>query len=672
MKLIGLLMVKNESAILERCLEHLIPHVDAVYLLDTGSTDNTLAVARRVLTQINEKPFLLEESPFETFGKSRTRSFQGAQRFVEEMKWDPYTSYVIAIDADMVLCPSASFRDYPLTKNGYTMVQANGHLRYDNTRIMKCAYPWTCIGATHEYWSGEGTSKIPYEVCWIDDRNDGGCKSDKFERDIRLLNSDIEENPKNDRAHYYLGQSLKDSGKWKEAIPFFEKRIELGGWQEEVHYAHYQIGKCYELLNKPVEMEYWMNRAYEYYPKKAEPIYHLTRYFREKSQHYKAYHYYLKGKDIPFPEDCLLFLEENVYKGLFEYEATILDCYVLRTRQESLERLIRYINQNVPFYRENVFDNMVYYVESLVPSDSKTYKGKYSRLLFPDINEYRASSCSVIRNPDSLQKSKYIMNVRYVNYEIDGKGSYIMSSSDPNETNVPVRTKNAMVELNNDGEPIHTVTLMTEEYERKESHIQGLEDIRLFYLNNTLHALASCKDIVSDGRIVMTHGKYNIDTHTITDLIVVDSPKGSTVEKNWTIIPESLITEKQFKVIYSWHPLEIGTVYENKLILYKKHDTPEIFKHCRGSTPLILYNNSYWCVLHIVKYSTPRIYSHMVVQLDLEFKIVQYTIPFSFRRNRIEYCIGFDIEKDTALFFFSENDSTPGKIQISLSNLKWI
>ena len=96
---------------------------------------------------------------------------------------------------------------------------------------------------------------------YIDDKNDGGCKSDKFERDVYLLRADVADNPKNDRAHYYLGQSLKDLGKFEEAIEMFMKRIELGGWFEERWYAHYQIAKCYDHMGQPYEMEAWMNRA---------------------------------------------------------------------------------------------------------------------------------------------------------------------------------------------------------------------------------------------------------------------------------------------------------------------------------------------------------------------------------------------------------------------------
>ena len=40
----------------------------------------------------------------------------------------------------------------------------------------------------------------------IDDRGDGGCKEDKFERDERLLRQGLEEEPNNGRFLFYLAQ----------------------------------------------------------------------------------------------------------------------------------------------------------------------------------------------------------------------------------------------------------------------------------------------------------------------------------------------------------------------------------------------------------------------------------------------------------------------------------
>ena len=667
-KIILMLMIKNESRIIQRCIMHAIQHVDAVCVLDTGSTDNTVEICTSVLKRTG-KPFKIGVEPFINFGKSRTASFRLAQAFCTELGWPVNTTYALAVDADMNLVVKPGFASFKLSVNGYTVIQANGHMKYHNTRIMRIGSPWKCTGATHEYWDLGGTQKIPFEIMYIDDKNDGGCKSDKFERDVRLLREEIAENPKNDRAHYYLGQSLKDLGRFDEAIEMFKRRIEIGGWVEEVHYSYYQIGKCYDHMNKPLEMELWMNKAFEFYPKKAEPLYHLTRYFRERSQHFKAYHYYLKGRDIPYPKDDVLFIENHVYEGLFHYEATILDCYVVgRSKQDSLGDLIGYINRNVPHFVQNVWDNMVYYVEPLA---GPMYRGSYTKLLMKDSEEYKASSCALLPYSNDAMR-KYVMNVRYVNYEITPGGKYIMRCPKKN-----VKTRNGRIFLNASYQPTEEVTMMTENYTRYDRNIEGLEDVRVFRHNGRLHFTASSKNATNDENIVIVCGEYDELSCKMGQTSIIASPRGSECEKNWIYVPNSAITHEAGKdamnFVYGWSPFEIGVVKNGTLMIHTTYQTCQLFTHARGSSSLVEYDGKLWGVVHYVKYVTPRIYSHSVVQFNRDtMRPEQYTLPFCFRNNRIEYCLGFDIRNDICCFAFSENDSTPGMIHVPMQNLRFL
>ena len=253
-KIILNLMIKNESKIIERCLARALAFVDAVSILDTGSTDNTVEVCNKYLEACG-KPFKVSVEPFKNFGYNRTVSFQKAQELCKELGWDASNTYTMAVDADMIIKPSPQFKDFKLTVPGYNVIQQNGNLKYYNNRFMQCAYDWKCVGATHEYWSGDPTEKIPYDVMYIDDVNDGGCKSDKYERDVRLLLEDLKTDPNNGRTHFYLAQSYKDSGKFHEAIEHYKRRIQIGGWFEEVWFSHYAIAKCYNHLNQHEEME---------------------------------------------------------------------------------------------------------------------------------------------------------------------------------------------------------------------------------------------------------------------------------------------------------------------------------------------------------------------------------------------------------------------------------
>lgn len=674
-KIILLLMIKNESKIIQRCLQHALPHVDAVAILDTGSTDNTVELCTQFLTP-RGKPFKIAVEPFKTFGYNRTVSFQNAQALCTELGWDAEKTYAMAVDADMNIQPAASFKDFQLTSNGYTVIQSNGNLKYYNTRFMKCGHPWKCVGATHEYWSGDPTSKIPNDVFYIDDKNDGGCKSDKFERDVRLLTEEVKEDPNNPRAHFYLGQSLKDLGRFKESIVHYKRRIEIGGWREEVWYSHYQIAKCYELMKDPLKMELWMNKAFQYHSTRAEPLYYLTRYFREKSDHYKSYHYYLKGRHIPYPKDDVLFIEDQVYNGMFEYENTILACYVAgKTRQDSLLDVVNYINNGTPHYIHNVWDNLHYYTE---PLTSSTYKGEYMRLPFKDFEEYKVSSCSILPYSSTDPNRRFIMNTRYVNYSIDEKGLYHMR--DPNQH---VKTRNGVTFLNESGYPTEDVKMIKEEMQSYPSNIFGLEDVRLFWQNGRLRFSASSKNIVNNGHIVIAVGDYIPDQQRITNVSVVHGPYTSECEKNWIAVPSTSLThieaaKGKLNFIYGWGPMEIGAVKQlpdgkQKLEIHTKYTTPHIFNRFRGSSPLCEYNGALYCVVHFVKYASTRHYYHSVIRFNRDtLRPEAYALPFSFCDPKIEYCVGFHIKDGLCWFVFSRNDCDPSMIRAPLANLRML
>lgn len=683
-RIILLLMIKNESRIIERCLSHAVPYVDAVALLDTGSTDNTVALAEAFLAN-TKKPFRLETEPFKNFGHNRTVSFQVAQRLCESLSWDPDQTYALAVDADMVIRPQPAFFQYPLHTNGYNMIQENGSMKYYNTRLMKCGHPWKCVGATHEYWSGDPTEKIPYEVFHIDDKNDGGCKSDKFERDVRLLQEDLKADPKNGRTHFYLGQSLKDLGRFDEAIEMFKKRIELGGWAEEVWYSHLQIGRCYDHKGDEHMMEYWMNKAHAFRPTRAEPLYHLTKKFRETSQHWKAYHYYLKGRNIRYPDD-VLFIQSDVYNGLFEYEASILRCYVHPSPHEKLDsqiEVIKYLN-TYTHHLENTFSNLSFYCPPLI---GPVYDGQYTPLLIPphgskdNPDEYQPSSCSIVPIPNSQnQDATYYLNARLVNYWIDSAGCYHMRSADGK-----VKTKNAIIPLNKDYRPLALPRVLEEEYQRHESNIEGLEDMRLFYYDDKLHFVASSKDISPMGKVVITMGEYDPIHAKASKVKVLEPPRPSGCEKNWITVPNKYlehVPEARGRVnyVFGWNPIQIGSIipeeadtYSGKLHIYTVQQTPTSWRHYRGSSPLVEYHDKLYCIVHHVKYDArPRQYLHALVEFTKEMRAVRYTPFFCMRKTAIEYAIGLEIKGETVTIFFSENDSTPGMVQVAFNKLRWM
>lgn len=645
-------MIKNEEKIIERCLKNALQITDAICVTDTGSTDNTCNKVEEIFKTLHV-PCKLYHDTWKNFGHNRSNSFNNTVDFCNELGWDLTTTYGILLDGDMILKP-INFNKEMLSSNGYKIIQKNSSLEYYNTRFIKLSHSWKCVGVTHEYWDGAQTDTLTKEVIYIDDIGDGGAKHDKFDRDIRLLTQGLIDEPDNVRYVFYLAQTLKDTGKFKESIKMYKKRISMGGWYEEVWYSHYMIGKCWLYLKNEEKFEAWMNRAYKYRRERAEPIYELTKYFREVGQQIKAYHYYHIGTKICFPKNDLLFIENNVYdKYLFDYELSILHYYVYpNDRLSGLKQSINYLNK-YSHNEDNVYSNIDFYMFRMLDIGEKIELNQET------YSDFIPTSTALIKYNDEI-----IANVRYVNYRIQPDGSYMMSLNNVLSRTETVRTKNALLKLNSRFEPDSNLTFMYEKIDSrlsKETNILGLEDIRLFEQDNKLKCISTSREFSTNSTNSIVIADYNLETNIIENGVIIESPNPEECEKNWIPIDN--------KIIYKWFPLQLGKIENNKLSINTTIQTPPIFKHLRGSSNVVKYNNQYWTVTHGVKYSTPRKYYHIIVVLDEEYKINKYTVPFYFDTYTIEYSLGLLIENNILYITASRNDSKPIIVKINMKNI---
>jgi glycosyltransferase involved in cell wall biosynthesis len=639
-----ILMVRNEERILKRCLEAALDAVEAVCIHDTGSTDATKTIATEFLA---DHPGCLTESVWSDFGTNRTNSFRAAKEFVLSKGWDPKETYGLLLDGDMVFNPG-TLKDTPLTETGYTILQIAGALEYPNCRLVRFDHDWVCRGVTHEYWDGP-TSPLPKSVCWIDDRNDGGCKSDKFTRDARLLEQGLLDDPTNVRYMFYLAQTYHSLGRFKESIAMYTKRHEAGGWDEERWFSLYMIAQCHQALKDPIEFEAWMLRAHAFRPTRAEPLYKLTKYFRETSQHYKAYAYCMQGRSIPQPGDSL-FVETDVYSGLFDYEKTILDFYVGR-HDEGLAGSMAYLLKRKDFLT-NVYQNMGFYVK---PIGTPIRNHPIDRAAAG--SDFHPTSVSM-----TTHKFNPVQAVRFVNYIIDQRdGSYTMKEG-TYSTSHNVRTKTVLV----NGELAGVLDDSTIGLPKRDTHIRGLEDLRIYTDKaGDLRFLASSWEYSE--KIRQIAGRIDPLTLQVRDGRVLESPQNAECEKNWIPIPDT------DSIIYRWSPLEIGHLEGSRLVIDSTQTTPWFFQHLRGSAAPVKLANDLLCLVHFVEYTQPRKYYHCVVTLDATtFKPLRISLPFVFAAPGIEYCIGVSRAGTSLDCTFSSWDDNPRSTTIPISSLQWI
>ena len=651
-KIVALLMIKNESRIIKRCIEHLKPVMDAFYFYDTGSTDNTIECIGDVFKEDGSIPYSIGGSAFVNFGASRTASFQGCVEWARgTLGWDLDNTYALAVDADMNLVVGSAFTKDRLTATGYSLIQKNPSIEYYNMRLMRLSHPWTCVGATHEYWSGEGSEKLGKDYLYIDDRNDGGCKADKFERDERLLRAELAAEPANPRTHFYLAQTCESIGKKREAIELYEKRIELGGWYEEVWYAHYRIARNYKDLGDYAYMELWVERAYANYSKRAEALYMCLRHFMDTRSYEKAYYYYKKGAGIPYPKGDSLFIETAVYEGAFDFEYAIMYYYIHpECRALGSRTVIDYVNR-WPDHVKNAFENIVFYVEPV--------KGERTPFGFPELGEHCASNTSIMPYGS---EGGYLMNVRYIDYRVEN-GAYIWKQGSR------IDTRNFLVWLDKDFRRVsglQEVSYRKDGVVWKDVAINGFEDVRLVARSKgVVDFYGSCSNLNEEGRIEIAHGLLNVDTGVASALASFKSPQGRGCEKNW------VFGLAEGKYIYEWHPF---TIYNAQGELVLKKDTSRFMKEWRGSSAVVHYRGGLYVLVHMVVFREgKRNYLHLLVELDKETYVpVRHTLPFCFEAHQTEYCIGMALEGPWAHFIYTVADMNPTRVQVYFDNFVWI
>ena len=120
--------------------------------------------------------------------------------------------------------------------------------------------------------------------------------------------------PSNRRNVFLLARSYDDGGELPRALANYERRVLLGGWDEEVFYAALSAARVREKLKAPYEsisrayLDAWARR-----PQRAEPLYDLARAARAVGRIGEARELARRAAEIPLPTGEMLFVEPEVY-----------------------------------------------------------------------------------------------------------------------------------------------------------------------------------------------------------------------------------------------------------------------------------------------------------------------------------------------------------------------
>lgn len=256
------LIVRNEGAVVERCLDSVRGKVDYWTVVDTGSTDDTVERVERAQEGL---PGQLLTSTWVDFGTNRTEALRAARGTAD---------WLLLLDADDTL--EGDIPELAADANMLT-IEGHGGFTHQLPKLIRGDLDWSFEGAVHEHlvspdWRTTASLASPRVI----HHHDGGSRVGRQDFYVDMLEQSVADDPGDSRSVFYLAQTFRELGRWRESIELYRRRLTMGGWDEELFYSRYQLG-C--LLSAHVSFDLGAQellRAWQERPHRIEPLVALS------------------------------------------------------------------------------------------------------------------------------------------------------------------------------------------------------------------------------------------------------------------------------------------------------------------------------------------------------------------------------------------------------------
>ena len=350
-------IAKNEEKFVDRWFNS-VKEADYIYVLDTGSTDNTVDKLKELGVVVNQK--IIDPWRFDV---ARNEALKMVKDDVD---------ICVSIDLDEVLLLGwkdelGKIWDENVTRLHYTY---NWSLDDNNRPIIsfysdkihkRNCYEW--IHPVHEVLNYIGDSKEIIKTTNNITINHFPDKNKSRSGYLPLLELSVEENPTDDRNMHYLGREYMFYERWNDCIDTLIKHLNLktATWKDERSASMRFIARSYKKLKRYDEAKMWLDKAMKETP-----------YLRD-----------------PYVERALLEYELN---NLNETEKYCIEALKIKTHEKT------YVNERFSW------DETIYDLLSIVKYNKKDYdKSLYYINKALEINP---NNKRILKNKELIEKEK--------------------------------------------------------------------------------------------------------------------------------------------------------------------------------------------------------------------------------------------------------------------------
>lgn len=343
------IMVKNAGPLFENVLTENLPFIDRWTILDTGSTDGTQDIVRRVL---EKKKGMLFEEPFINFRESRNRCLDLAGKNCK---------YLLMLDDTYAM--RGDVRSFLNVVRGdqfatsYSLLILSDDVEYYSNRVTISNNGLRYIYTIHEVIQDTNNTQnvvIPKEAAFIHDHRADYMEKRTIDRkryDLKLLYDMVREDPDNPRHYYYLAQTYNLLEEYENAAYWFRRRATstLTGHDQEAVDSWFELARIYNFkLNKSwEECKHIYEECYKADPTRPDALYFIGIHYFLKGENKTAYDYFKRAFLLGYPIHTQFSLKPTLS---FHYLPKFLSqlCYEFKDWKLGFESSKRFLNNNKP------------------------------------------------------------------------------------------------------------------------------------------------------------------------------------------------------------------------------------------------------------------------------------------------------------------------------------
>ncbi len=319
---------KNEEKFIKRWYDS-IKDADDIYVLDTGSTDNSIKLLKELGVKVTQK----EINPWR-FDVARNESLK--------LVPDDY-DICICMDLDEVMSNNWREELEKLWDKNINHLRYNYIWSHDDNGNPKVNFYIEKIHARHNFkWIHPVHEVLKYigdKEIWETTDN---IMVEHFPDDTKsrssylpLLELSIKEEPNNDRNMHYLGREYMFYGKYNECIDTLIKHLALPNstWKDERCASMRFIARSYKYLNRYEEAKMWLDKAINEAPYLRDPYMERALLEYELKNYTKIKEYCLKALEIK--DHAKSYINEPFSWNYTPYDLLSIACYYLNEKKEA-------------------------------------------------------------------------------------------------------------------------------------------------------------------------------------------------------------------------------------------------------------------------------------------------------------------------------------------------